>query len=105
MKPRKPTPHELNCQLVRGFLVARVFKTEGEVLDAFARIERRATRTSVKGRDYLVHIEEPARTHLVYCGRKTVTVNSTGRSEARDLLSEQWCKRCVARIQKEKTLR
>lgn len=93
------------CRRCVNLFVARVFKTEGAVLEAFARIERRATRTSVAGKDYVVHIEEPARPHMTYCGRKTATVNSTGRSEARDLLSEQWCKRCVARIEKEAGVR
>lgn len=105
MRQRKPTQYELDCQIVRGFLVAHAFKAEGEVLDAFARIERRATRTSVSGKDYVVHIEEPARPHMTYCGRKTAGVNAADRGEARDLDSEQWCQRCIARIKKEETLR
>lgn len=107
MRQRKPTQHELDCRLVRSFLVAHSFKTEAAVLDAFARIERRATRTSVKGKDYVVHILEPRPSGIAitYCGRRAESVNSAARAQARDLLSEQWCKRCVARIQKEKTLR
>lgn len=107
MTQRKPTPHERDCQLVRSFLVARVFKTEGAVLEAFARIERRGVRTSVKGKDYVVHILEPRPAGIVitYCGRRAEIVNSAARAQARDLLSEQWCKRCVARIEKEAGIR
>lgn len=103
MRQRKPAQHELDCQLVRSFLVAHAFKTEAAVLDAFARIERRATRTSVAGKGYVLHVvDSPYRT---YCGRRLVDVNAIEKAEAiKDIDSGQWCLRCVARIQKEKTI-
>lgn len=101
MRPRKLSAFEVDCQTVRSFLVARVFKTETAVLDAFARIERRGARTRVAGKDHVLHIQESEGYMRVYCGRRSDLVNTVMRSEATDLSSEQWCKRCVARIEKE----
>lgn len=103
MSQRKPTQHELDCALVRSVLNAAP-TLKPEALDAFVRIVRRSTRTSVRGKDYILHIQDAGDVLGVYCGRYRDKVNSVTLKDAKDLDSEQWCKRCVARIKKEQTL-
>lgn len=103
-RERSPTQHEIDCQIVRNFLDITAGKTE-RVRESFARIERRAPRTSVSGRDYIMHVQENDGYLRVYCGRPIATVNSVKLADAKaDIDSEQWCRRCVARIKKDKTL-
>jgi hypothetical protein len=104
MSRPRVTQHEIDCQIVRNFLDITAGKTE-RVRESFARIELRARRTSVSGRDYIMHVRETDGYLRVYCGRLIAKVNSVKLTDARaDIDSEQWCQRCVARIKKEKTL-
>lgn len=104
MSRPRVTQHEIDCQIVRNFLDVHAGKTE-RVRESFARIELRARRTSVSGRDYIMHVQENDGYVRVYCGRAVAKVNSVMLADAqKDLADEQWCQRCVARIKKDKTL-
>lgn len=106
MKKRPPTQHEQDCTLLLDYIIKRTPQTakDTDALLAFTRLERRAGRTSVNGKNHVLHVEERSWSRA-YCGRPKAHVNTTLLAEAeKDLDSDQWCRLCVARIKKEKNL-
>jgi hypothetical protein len=106
MKERKRTRHEQDCSLVRITLTNHTYTSAAErsqVTLAWARIERRAMRTSPAGKNYICHTIMTGR--LTYCGRSSNGLNSVAKATVlKNLDSEEWCKHCVACIKKEQTL-